>query len=541
MATGANATPLGNVHPSLRGKGTQEEKLAAIETAKRVASQLFPENEPVKKRRKSRWGTEETKTIIPGLPTVLPSNLTGEHQRMYLIHLQIEENSRRLRTGDLGIPINPADRSPSPEPIYSYDGKRLNTREVRVKKRLEDERHRLILEALTINPEYKPPADYKAPAKKFEDRVYIPQDDHPETNFVGLIIGPRGVTLKQLETDTNTKIMIRGKGAQKDGKRGNIPQPGEDEPLHALITANTPETLKAGVDKVKSIVQSGVENPGNENEIKKMQMMQLAQMNGTLRPQDIIFRWKSGLQGSAEYEAPSLTSQITCTRCGGGGHIASDCKIDLSTLNPVDTANGSMGVADRAKMDSEYLSLMKELGEVVPGAENSTARPISTNPILSGTAVPPPTSLSTGMVVNSAASTDPAAIAAVTAVPFMPFPIPGQVPMFGAIPWGGALLPVPPGPTLPTTSGDSSASPWQQGAGMPAFGAGLLPPPFGFPPFPNMMPGAPPPPPPDPAPPVNAAPPTSGPPGTSTALPPPPGTGKGLLPVPGTVPPPPGT
>ena len=42
MATGANATPLGNVHPSLRGKGTQEEKLAAIETAKRVASQLFP-------------------------------------------------------------------------------------------------------------------------------------------------------------------------------------------------------------------------------------------------------------------------------------------------------------------------------------------------------------------------------------------------------------------------------------------------------------------------------------------------------------------
>lgn len=52
-------------------------------------------------------------------------------------------------------------RSPSPEPIYSYDGKRLNTREVRVKKKLEDERHRLVLEALKINPDYKPPADYK--------------------------------------------------------------------------------------------------------------------------------------------------------------------------------------------------------------------------------------------------------------------------------------------------------------------------------------------------------------------------------------------
>ena len=42
-----------------------------------------------------------------------------------------------------------------------------------------------------------------------------------------------------------------------------------------------------------------------------------------------VYRWKSGLAGSAEYEAPTLTSQITCTRCGGGGHIASDCKVDL--------------------------------------------------------------------------------------------------------------------------------------------------------------------------------------------------------------------
>lgn len=433
MATGANATPLGNIHPSLKGK-SHDEKLAAIETAKRVASQLFPqENDPpTKKKRRSRWGSEDVKTILPGLPTVLPSNLTGEHQRMYLIHLQIEENSRRLRTGDLGIPANPADRSPSPEPIYSYDGKRLNTREVRVKKRLEDERHRLVLDAMKINPDYKPPADYKAPAKKFEDRVYIPQEDHPETNFVGLIIGPRGVTLKQLETDTGTKIMIRGKGAQKDGKRGNIPQPGEDEPLHALISANTPEALKVGVDKVKSIVQSGIENPGNDNEIKKMQMMQLAQMNGTLRPQDIIFRWKTGLAGSAEYEAPTLTSQITCTRCGGGGHIASDCKVDLSTLAPgeVPTAGSApIGVADKAKMDSEYLSLMKELGEVVPGAD-SAPKPVSNNPTISGTAVPPPPSLTGGNIVKPTTTADDPTAATTAAVAaaasLMPFPYPGQ-------------------------------------------------------------------------------------------------------------------
>ena len=56
---------------------------------------------------------------------------------------------------------------------------------------------------------------------------------------------------------TQTKIMIRGKGATKEGKlgRAGLPQPGEDEPLHALITGNTPEVVKGAVDKVSSTAQ----------------------------------------------------------------------------------------------------------------------------------------------------------------------------------------------------------------------------------------------------------------------------------------------
>ena len=34
---------------------------------------------------------------------------------------------------------------------------------------------------------------FRPPNKKFEDKVFIPQDNHPETNFVGLLIGPRFV------------------------------------------------------------------------------------------------------------------------------------------------------------------------------------------------------------------------------------------------------------------------------------------------------------------------------------------------------------
>lgn len=53
------------------------------------------------------------------------------------------------------------NRSPSPEPIYNNEGKRLNTREYRTRKKLEDDRHAAITRMFELNTEYKPPSDYK--------------------------------------------------------------------------------------------------------------------------------------------------------------------------------------------------------------------------------------------------------------------------------------------------------------------------------------------------------------------------------------------
>lgn len=84
-----------------------------------------------KRKKKSRWaGTESEKTFIPGMPTVLPAGMTPDQQQAYLgesrlflkfrrssltplffaVQLQIEEISRKLRTGDLGISQNPEER-----------------------------------------------------------------------------------------------------------------------------------------------------------------------------------------------------------------------------------------------------------------------------------------------------------------------------------------------------------------------------------------------------------------------------------------------
>ena len=119
-----------------------------------------------------------------------------------------------------------------------------------------------------MNPDFKPPADYKPPVLRVSDKVLIPQEEHPDINFVGLLIGPRGNTLKAMEKETGAKIIIRGKGSVKEGKVGRKdgqPLPGEDEPLHAFITASNPEAVKKtiGSPQFASVSCCWTANPSN--------------------------------------------------------------------------------------------------------------------------------------------------------------------------------------------------------------------------------------------------------------------------------------
>ena len=76
----------------------------------------------------------------------------------------------------------PPCRSPSPPPQYDNFGRRVNTREYRYRKRLEDERHKQIEKAMKIIPNYHPPSDYRRPTKT-QEKVYVPVNDYPEINF----------------------------------------------------------------------------------------------------------------------------------------------------------------------------------------------------------------------------------------------------------------------------------------------------------------------------------------------------------------------
>eukprot|EP01119_Soliformovum_irregulare_P013003 TRINITY_DN3427_c0_g1_i2.p1 TRINITY_DN3427_c0_g1~~TRINITY_DN3427_c0_g1_i2.p1 ORF type:complete len:130 (+),score=26.17 TRINITY_DN3427_c0_g1_i2:268-657(+) len=103
----------------------------------------------------------------------------------------------------------------TPEPIYDNQGSRINTLDERRRDKMMEERRLLIDMAYTMNPHFKPPADYSASSNKRFRKLWIPIDEHPNYNFVGLIVGPRGNSLKRLELETGCKILIRGGEANK--------------------------------------------------------------------------------------------------------------------------------------------------------------------------------------------------------------------------------------------------------------------------------------------------------------------------------------
>jgi hypothetical protein len=68
---------------------------------------------------------------------------------------------------------------------------------------------------------------------KIKRKIYVPQSSN--FNFTGLIIGPKGANQKRLEEETGCKILVRGKGSQKEGQ---VPQPDDNEPQHVLVVGD---------------------------------------------------------------------------------------------------------------------------------------------------------------------------------------------------------------------------------------------------------------------------------------------------------------
>ncbi|XP_011681234.1 protein quaking-A isoform X2 [Strongylocentrotus purpuratus] len=185
---------------------------------------------------------------------------------------------------------------------------------VHVERLLDDEINRVRRSLYSITSTSQPLMLPKAEGSltQMSEKLYVPVKAYPDFNFVGRILGPRGMTAKQLEKDTGCKIMVRGKGSMRDKvkedmNRGKPNWEHLNEELHVLITVDDTKEraelkLKKACEEIKKLLVPTAEG---EDDLKKRQLIELALMKGTYRDNT------NKLQTSTGIAATPLTSPRT--------------------------------------------------------------------------------------------------------------------------------------------------------------------------------------------------------------------------------------
>jgi len=133
-----------------------------------------------------------------------------------------------------------------------------------------------------------------------------------------------------METESQAKIAIRGKGSVKEGKgRSDAAHTSnQEEDLHCLIMADTEEKVNKAKKLIHNVIETAASIPEGQNELKRNQLRELAALNGTLRDDENQACQNCGEIGHRKYDCPqkqNFTASIICRVCGQAGHMARDC------------------------------------------------------------------------------------------------------------------------------------------------------------------------------------------------------------------------
>jgi len=123
------------------------------------------------------------------------------------------------------------------------------------------------------------------PVKK-QEKVIIPIKEHPKFNFVGKLLGPKGMTLKRLQEETGTKMAILGRGSMKDKNKeeemrkegGKFAHLNDDLHVHVEAFAPLPEAYRRVGHALAELNKFLM--PDHNDEIRQQQMEEMMYLNG---------------------------------------------------------------------------------------------------------------------------------------------------------------------------------------------------------------------------------------------------------------------
>lgn len=189
------------------------------------------------------------------------------------------------------------------------------------------------------------------------ETLLVPVKKYPKYNFVGRILGPRGMTVKQLEKETGCKIFVRGRASNMAANPVNKPktrvhpssnynpistnQPKPslsniskcaltEEPLHVFIECyDLPTIAEEKMMNAVAIVEDLLSPPADgKDELKRQQLVDISLINGTYRAtsasNDIVRQfhrppWRQTVDPTSNSIQDLELQQFQMDHCDGGG------------------------------------------------------------------------------------------------------------------------------------------------------------------------------------------------------------------------------
>lgn len=186
------------------------------------------------------------------------------------------------------------------------------------------------------------------PNYAFSQKVYVPVTDHPEVNFIGLLVGPGGSEQKRMEIESNASISLRGKGSGGGGRDIDV-----HEPMYVLVSGEKEEFVTKGVELVTKICFDA-----NEREIVKKRQLNLiaARKSGdtSLLLNESLYQTEDGEKRQGSADARSEIIKIPRDRVG---HIVGKGGENIRRVQTVSNAfvQVSQEESDDPRMKDVYL------------------------------------------------------------------------------------------------------------------------------------------------------------------------------------------
>lgn len=204
----------------------------------------------------SKWGDAPENMVI--------RDENGEISEEFRQKIQNQTNSMKMYQKELGQKLNETIDS------RSMTLPKIDQTEIESRNRFHGSADPLEGNFPIIPQEATGSAAAIADKSRYHRKIFIPKNS--DFNYTGYLIGPKGIFQKHLEEKTNCKILVRGKGSQKDGQ---LFQKDDDEDLHVLITADDQATLAGGVEEIEKILFATEEQ---RNQIKRNQLNLMAKI-----------------------------------------------------------------------------------------------------------------------------------------------------------------------------------------------------------------------------------------------------------------------